>query len=680
MNAQPAVPFGIRPTEAEDHPWKRRRTILVLLFLGLVIALARLHTCHEPPEPDLATYTVIGKGLLEGRTLYSGLWHQKPPATHVTYALGVWVGGFGPGAIYLLNVFAAGAIMLGVFFAGKALDGRAETGLWAAGFWVLISGDLYLQGNQPNTEVFMNACQVWALALWVRPRGGLLRMRDVLLIGALFALSSLYKQIAWVMLATLGAAYVLIQGGWRARRQAFVHLCVMGLVCAAAWAAVFGYFGFRGRLHNFYSAVFTYNRFYAGSMRENVLQGFSFSSLAPACLRAAVWPLGLLGVSGLYMALKQARGSVVLLLAAGLGAALEVSLPGKFWPHYYQFWLPLFCVGGAWGIAGLRSVAGRWAKPIACAGGLLAVLALLAHEAPFYRLSPDEWSRRKYGDEYVIVARLGHAIGRTLRPEENFFVWGAQSGLYYNSGRLPPTCVLYPDPLLGGPLAKQLSEQVIHELQRAPPEILITEAWRRSETPHPVLNWFQARYRRLPLNAEWSNFPICIRIGGRLDREISALSANAGTLLSGMTPDQLADVVVMDGPLGEKGYALDLSAEKVPTQWQKNELKQCAIRMKNNGNVGLSSLSSDLGDISKFAVRMSYRWTKEGPVQSFAGFDTRTELPGAIKPNAVITMNMAIQAPSTPGTYWLEIEAVQEFAAWFKDKGSPGIRMEAEVK
>jgi hypothetical protein len=43
-------------------------------------------------------------------------------------------------------------------------------------------------------------------------------------------------------------------------------------------------------------------------------------------------------------------------------------------------------------------------------------------------------------------------------------------------------------------------------------------------------------------------------------------------------------------------------------------------------------------------------------------------------------MNMAIQAPSTPGTYWLEIEAVQEFAAWFKDKGSPGIRMEAEVK
>jgi hypothetical protein len=41
---------------------------------------------------------------------------------------------------------------------------------------------------------------------------------------------------------------------------------------------------------------------------------------------------------------------------------------------------------------------------------------------------------------------------------------------------------------------------------------------------------------------------------------------------------------------------------------------------------------------------------------------------------------MDIKAPSRPGKYRLEIEAVQELVAWFKDKGCPGIKIEAEVR
>jgi len=60
--------------------------------------------------------------------------------------------------------------------------------------------------------------------------------------------------------------------------------------------------------------------------------------------------------------------------------------------------------------------------------------------------------------------------------------------------------------------------------------------------------------------------------------------------------------------------------------------------------------------------------------------ENRTTLPVAIKPSAEITMKMEIKAPSMPGRYWMEIEAVQELVAWFKDKGSPGIRIKGDVK
>jgi hypothetical protein len=139
--------------------------------------------------------------------------------------------------------------------------------------------------------------------------------------------------------------------------------------------------------------------------------------------------------------------------------------------------------------------------------------------------------------------------------------------------------------------------------------------------------------------------------------------------------------VLMNGPLGEADFALDLLAKNVPTQWQKNELRQCTLRVKNNGNVTLSSAGSDFNILGKYAIRLSYRWVEvDSSVPPLSGFDTRTALPVAVKPNAEITMKMGIKAPSKLGKYWLEIEAVQESVAWFKDKGSPGIRIEVAVK
>lgn len=160
------------------------------------------------------------------------------------------------------------------------------------------------------------------------------------------------------------------------------------------------------------------------------------------------------------------------------------------------------------------------------------------------------------------------------------------------------------------------------------------------------------------------------------------LDAKTGSWLSviNLYPPLHERVNLMNGPLGETGFALELSAKKVPTQWQKNKLMQCTLRVKNNGNVTLSSVGRDFNDPGKYAIKLAYRWVDAHSSVPLSGFDNRTALTAAVEPSAEITMNMGIEAPSRPGKYWLEIEAVQELVNWFKDKGSPGIRIEVEVR
>lgn len=127
-----------------------------LAGLCALVFFIRLHTYDEPLERDLTTYAVIAHEMLDGKALYSDLWDHKPPAIHVTYAAAESVVGYGRDSIFLMNVAGAIGILLAVYLAGSAAGGGQIGGLVAAGFWALASGDLALEGNQPNTELFLN--------------------------------------------------------------------------------------------------------------------------------------------------------------------------------------------------------------------------------------------------------------------------------------------------------------------------------------------------------------------------------------------------------------------------------------------------------------------------------------------------------------------------------------------
>src|SRR5437016_926282 len=148
----------------------QRIILLFLLGLSCFIALARFHTYNEPLEHDITATAVIANEMRAGRPYYSDVWENKPPALYIAHIAGQYLFGYGRGYLYALNVSLALISLFGVYVAASSLGMGRTAGLWAAVFWTLISGDMDLQANQPNTEASLNATLIWAFALFLRPR------------------------------------------------------------------------------------------------------------------------------------------------------------------------------------------------------------------------------------------------------------------------------------------------------------------------------------------------------------------------------------------------------------------------------------------------------------------------------------------------------------------------------
>lgn len=77
-------------------------------------------------------------------------------------------------------------------------------------------------------------------------------------------------------------------------------------------------------------------------------------------------------------------------------------------------------------------------------------------------------------------------------------------------------------------------------------------------------------------------------------------------------------------------------------------------------------------------VHVAHHWRdKANGILVWDGF--RTEFAGDVQPGQTVTLEMWFFAPATPGEYVLEIDVVQEWVAWFADKGSKPLRQAVEV-
>jgi hypothetical protein len=498
---------------------------LVLIALCGVILFSRLHTYNEPLERDLTVYAVIAHEMLAGKALYRDLWDHKPPAIHVTYAAAELIAGYGRQSIFLMNMAAAIATLFGCYCAGSSAGGGRTGGCFAAAFWALTSGNLALEGNQPNTEVFINVYLTAAFAILVRADKTDLWVAGAMIVGALFAIASLYKHIVVVQAMVLALAYFgCSQSG--DRKRALANVVIIGLTGAAIWGAVLFYFFARGSGSAFLEAIFTYNRYYsAHGWRDNLSAAENSSALWPE-IAAVLFSMAALTVVGIFHGLIFGpRRQWILLVAFGIATQIAVSLPGWFFRHYFQLWLPSLAIGAGWTVVLLRRVLPVRISSLAYAAGATACGFVIAIQAPDYLAPADVWSAKKYGKVFLETERLACNFDKLLLPNETFYEWGNESGLYFTSRRRPPSGIIFAFPMMEGPLKAKLSARLIKDLDRAKPDLIVADisTMTRTEHEHPVLSWFKENYKTF---ARTDEFLLFARKGSRLEGRSFAASSN----------------------------------------------------------------------------------------------------------------------------------------------------------
>jgi len=493
----------------------KRWSVVILIALCCVIFCSRLHTYDEPLERDLTTYAVIAHEMLNGKNLYSDLWDHKPPAIHVTYVAAELIAGYGRNSIFLMNVLAAIATLFVCYSAGSAAGEGRVGGCFAAIFWTLISGDLALEANQPNTEVFMNAFLAAAFTLLVRAEKGNLGTGRAVIVGVLFAVASLYKQVVVVQPALLAIAYVACCQS-QLRKKAFVDVLIIAAIGIGIWGFVFGYFFARGSGAAFTEAVFGYNRYYSSNQSHQDLHNIQgWMALSPEVF-LVVLPIAVLAAIGMVRGVVARQRHWILLLAYIIASEIAILLPGWPFPHYYQLLLPPLVIGAGWSIQLLRrSLPERWSFA-SYATGALAAGAIIVIQVPNYLIPAEDWSVEKYGNVFVETEQLAGKIDGLLSSNETFYEWGSESGLYFATRRRPPSGIIFAFPMLGGPLKEKLSRQLVEDLTQAKPDLIVADIATMTLTgrEHTVLNWFQKNYRTF---ARTDNFLLFARKGSRLD-------------------------------------------------------------------------------------------------------------------------------------------------------------------
>jgi hypothetical protein len=218
-------------------------------------------------------------------------------------------------------------------------------------------------------------------------------------------------------------------------------------------------------------------------------------------------------------------------LGVALGTWVAVAAAGHFFPHYYQLWLPLLAIGGGAAISRFAGVpdrsaavkAGARRQVVAWAAGLGALALLLGHSLPQFRQPADRWPALKYPHDGVVfseIPRVAERVNGLLLPGESFFHWGTDPGLYFYSGRRPPTLVTFCNPLFAGPLAEELGNVTLSQLKAAPPELAIVRRVFLDVRPvAPVLAWILENYRPLPGDATLA-FDLFALRGGALEARI----------------------------------------------------------------------------------------------------------------------------------------------------------------
>jgi len=531
-----------------------RRLTPLLIAAALLLAALGLRWPFLDREiwniDEGGTFT-MAQQVLDGAVLYrDAADHRSPLVPYLKAAILAVAGDWNTRAVHIVLALLMGGIAVALWQIGRRL-GDHLSGLLAAAIFTFLSITLldFADAISAHTGWFLAAFSAFGFATFVAALDRPTALRGFIF-GALFGFSFLCKQpglldylVVWVLLALL-----ILQDRTRAPALIRVWLgsAVGALLPVVAYAI---YFIAHGAWHEAIYYAFTYNTeiYIGGSPLLERLSGMR----APFDLARANAPVVLLLVLAAAVALfsRAARDVlrrpfhpqllVWLILGWCASGLISTGLSGRTFSHYStQLVAPLSLACG-WILSRLIATC-RARRPAALSWIACALTAFALGTLVF------SYTRRArvLAEPDTFPLEIASRIRAHTAPEGRIFVWGYYSELYALSQRLPASRFIYTnfvtglvpwtnlDPLIDttAAIVPDAPQQLLADLHRTPPELILDTAGGRGYTKFPLHD--QTALWDL-IQRDFAQ--VAATHGMRLFKRLSPLSEPA--TLDGSTPD-----------------------------------------------------------------------------------------------------------------------------------------------
>jgi hypothetical protein len=128
-------------------------------------------------------------------------------------------------------------------------------------------------------------------------------------------------------------------------------------------------------------------------------------------------------------------------------------------------------------------------------------------------------------------------------------------------------------------------------------------------------------------------------------------------------------------PMPDMAFKAQLAIGNLPTVMHAGQTYVIPVKLTNNSKIAWPGRQ----ETWQFQLTIGNKWvTPTG--QLVTNIDGRTALAEDLAPGKTVELPLTVKAPSAPGDYILQLDAIQEGVAWFGDRGSELLSLKIRVQ
>jgi len=484
-----------------------------LFLIILTTAAIRYPLLEVPLERDEGEYAYAAQLILQGIPPYKSMYSMKLPGIYGIYALILTIFGQTHQGIHLCLLFINAATIIMIFFLVKRLI-NPIAGISAAASFAFLSLGQSVLGISANSEHFVILFAVSSASLLLN---GIKSQKLLLLFfsGICAGFSFLVKQHG-VSFIIFGAILILTQiyknNSISPKNIVYQALFfIVGSVLPYVITLVFFYY--LGVFNKFWFWTVEYALSYTDLIPLDIARkNFVRSVVQVLKSSPAIW---IVSGTGLIAALVNKKNGLdkhfVLLFFVFSFIAI---FPGFYFrPHYFILLLPAASIFFGAGIVALSESIGKTSlfshkNSFSILLILICLSSTLFIQRTFlFQMSPRQVSRLTYGlNPFPESLEIKDIIQKLSKKEDRIAVLGSEPQIFFYSNRHSATGYVYMYPLMEcHDFAKQMQIEMIQEIEKAAPELLIIvnvrASWlQRSDTHKLIFEWlnsYRSKYYRI---------------------------------------------------------------------------------------------------------------------------------------------------------------------------------------